>query len=53
MPATEPTGSMAMAPKLDTDKLKHAIVDGLQHDESPQRLEPERGEHDVQAPRRR
>ena len=26
MPATEPTGSMAIAPKLDTDKLKHAIV---------------------------
>lgn len=25
MPATDPTGSIAMAPKLDTDKLKQAI----------------------------
>ena len=53
IPATEPTGSIAMAPKFDTDKLKPAMVNRLQHHEAPNLLDAERRDEDMQARSRR
>jgi hypothetical protein len=48
MPATEATGSMAMAPKLEIDSAKARHGRGLDGDENPQLLDTEQCDHGVQ-----
>ena len=50
IPAIAPIGSIAMAPKLDTDKLKVAMVNRLQHHEGPDLLESQDRERGHAAP---
>ena len=50
IPATDPTGSIAMAPKLDTDRLKVAMVKDCSTTKVQMLLQPERRDDERAAP---